>query len=415
MHIETKEFAKQVKEVLEHLYDTAYLEVHPLVTQMTGTAATNRSTRAQRLRSLVKDTVESLRPPVSSASGSPEWRSYLALRSRYVLGMSLGQVENELGISRRQLQRELQKGVEAVVSMLWASSRESHAEPAAPSSADSVAPVQELEKELTQWDLSRRPCKLQELVDDTLGLQKLALEDARVEWKVDLPDALSPVLVDATLTRQALLKIMRLMAKDNSGTIDVHAIQKGTYIDLLLHSSADAIALSAEEWQMAQMFISQQGGELTAETNLGAGVQVTLSLPLASQARVLVIDDNQAILQLFERYLTPQHYEVIKARSGPEALQLVADNRPEVIVLDVMMPGIDGWQILRGLKQNPATQPIPILVCSVLKEPELAMSLGAQAYLKKPVDRLELLATLDRLLNPASRAEAGRSKALPGS
>lgn len=414
MHIEAKEFAKQVKEVLEHLYDTAYLEVHPLVTQMTGTAAANRSTRAQRLRGLIKDTIEALRPPAGSASGSPEWRSYLALRSRYVLGMSMGQVEGELGISRRQLQRELQKGLEAVISMLWAS-QENQAEPAPLSSDERMAPVQELERELTQWDLSRQPCKLQELVDDTLGLQKLALEDARVEWKVDLPDALSPVLVDATLTRQALLKIMRLMAKDNSGTIDVHAIQKGAYIDLLLHSSADAIALSAEEWQMAQMFISQQGGELTAETNLGAGVQVALSLPLASQARVLVIDDNQAILQLFERYLTPQHYEVIKARSGPEALQLVADNRPEVIVLDVMMPGIDGWQILRGLKQNPATQPIPILVCSVLKEPELAMSLGAQAYLKKPVDRLELLATLDRLLNPASRAEAGRSKALPGS
>jgi CheY-like chemotaxis protein len=412
--MEPKEFAKQVREVLEHLYDTAYLEVHPLLTQMSGTAAMNRSTRAQRLRGLIKDTIESLRPPAGSASGSPEWRSYLALRSRYVLGLSLGQVESELGISRRQLQRELQKGLDAVVSMLWAS-RESEVEPAALSHANSAAPVQELEKELTQWDLNRQPCTLHELVDDTLGLQKLVREDAGVEWKVDLPDALSPVLVDATLTRQALLKIMRLMAKDNSGTIDLHAVQKDKYVDLLLHSSADAIALPAEEWQMARMFISQQGGELRAETGPGSGAKVTLSLPLASQTRVLVIDDNQAILQLFERYLTPQHYEVIKARNGPEALQLVADNPPKVIVLDVMMPGADGWQILRSLKQNPATQTTPILVCSVLKEPELAMSLGARAYLKKPVDRLELLATLDRILKPASREEAEHSKSLPSS
>ncbi len=413
MQTETKEFAKQVKEVLEHLYDTAYLEVHPLVTQMTGTAAVNRSTRAQRLRSLVKDTVEALRPPAGSASGSPEWRSYLALRSRYVLGMSLGQVENELGISRRQLQRELQKGLEAVVSMLWAS-RESQVEPAAPSAAGTTAPVQELEKELTQWDLNRQPCKLQELVDDTLELQKLAAEDARVAWKVDLPDSLPLVLVDATLTRQALLKVMRLMAKDNSGVIEVHALQRGQYIDVVLHTAASAMALAAEEWQMASLFISQQGGELTGETNLAGGVRATLSLPMASQTRVLLIDDNQAILQLFERYLTPQHYDVIKSRSGQEAVQLVTDNHPDVIVLDVMMPGVDGWQILRSLKQNPATQAVPVLVCSVLKEPELALSLGARAYLKKPVDRLELLATLDRLLNPASRAEAGRSEEPPG-
>ncbi len=412
MELEPKEFAKQVKEVLEHLYDTAYLEVHPLVTQMTGPVAVNRSTRAQRLRGLVKDTIEALRPPAGSASGSPEWRSYLALRSRYVMGMSMGQVEGELGISRRQLQRELQKGLEAVVSMLWAS-QEHQVEPVASSSAEWMAPVQELERELTQWDLSRQPGRLQELVADTLELQKLAQEDARVEWKVDLPEALSPVLVDATLTRQALLKIMRLMAKDNPGTINLEAVQRSKYLDLLLHSSAGAIALSAEEWQMARMFISQQGGELTAETNRGTGVRVTLSLPLASQTRVLVIDDNQAILQLFERYLTPQHYEVVKARSGPEALQLVGDNHPEVIVLDVMMPGTDGWQILRSLKQNPATQAIPVLVCSVLQEPELAMSLGAQAFLKKPVNRLALLETLDRLLNPASRAEAKPSPTPP--
>jgi CheY-like chemotaxis protein len=207
---------------------------------------------------------------------------------------------------------------------------------------------------------------------------------------------------------------MRLMAKDHPGTITLKAVQRSKHLDLFLLSSADSLALSAEEWQMAHMFISQQGGELTAETNLGAGVQVTLSLPLASQTRVLVIDDNQAILQLFERYLTPQHYEVIKARSGPEALQLVVDHRPEAILLDVMMPGTDGWQILRSLKQDPATEAIPILVCSVLKEPELARSLGAQAFLKKPVDRLVLLETLDRLLNPASRAEAKPSPTPPG-
>jgi CheY-like chemotaxis protein len=77
-----------------------------------------------------------------------------------------------------------------------------------------------------------------------------------------------------------------------------------------------------------------------------------------------------------------------------------------VITLDVMMPNLDGWQVLRGLTSNPATARIPVAICSVLKEPELAFSLGARAYLKKPVDRMELVATLARLLASASPAKA---------
>src|SRR5512138_566424 len=118
-----EEFRKLVKDVLEHLYDTAYLEVHPLLTQLSGIATTNRSTRAQELRSILKDAVEELRPPEGIPSGSPEWRSYLVLRCRYIQGMTIGQVENELGLSRRQLQRETLKGLEALASMLWASHR----------------------------------------------------------------------------------------------------------------------------------------------------------------------------------------------------------------------------------------------------------------------------------------------------
>ena len=88
--------------------------------------------------------------------------------------------------------------------------------------------------------------------------------------------------------------------------------------------------------------------------------------------------------------------------------------RPDLITLDVMMPSMDGWQVLRDLAQNPATQHIPVIVCSVLKEPELAFSLGARAYLKKPVDRLELLATLARLRPAAGPSAAARPPATEG-
>jgi CheY-like chemotaxis protein len=125
-------------------------------------------------------------------------------------------------------------------------------------------------------------------------------------------------------------------------------------------------------------------------------------LPRVTPTRVLVVDDNPAIQQLFERYLAPQQYDVIHARSGSEALRLAEEMQPSVITLDVMMPTMDGWQVLRALQQNPATAHIPIVVCSVLNEPEIALSLGARAYLKKPIDRLTLVETLTQVLADAA-------------
>jgi CheY-like chemotaxis protein len=202
------------------------------------------------------------------------------------------------------------------------------------------------------------------------------------------------------LTRQALFKIMRLMIQNSQAPFSLIATPKDNFIVLQMRNPDCAHCLEERDWQAAQRIIRDQGGSLDVENNPSLGFQITIRLPMAGQTRVLIVDDNQATLQLFERYLTPHHYEVMKAQGGSEALSLVTENPPDLILLDVMMPTMDGWQVLRSLKQNPITENTPVIVCSVLKEPELAISLGARAYLKKPVDRLELLATLERILHP---------------
>ncbi|HMB22194.1 MAG: response regulator [Chloroflexota bacterium] len=400
-----EEFRKLVKDVLEHLYDTAYLEVHPLLPQVSGVTTTNRSTRAQALRSILKDAVEELRPPEGIPSGSPEWRSYLVLRCRYIQGMTMGQVENELGLSKRQLQREIRKGLEALASILWTNSRVNPDAQPADEFALMIPPpeldqeLDPLETELDQWQLTLQNCDVRSLLNDTLWLLRSTVEQSQTDIQVDLAAVLPPVFVDATLTRQALFKIMRLMIQNSQGALSLTATPDRNFIMIQMHNSDCAHCLDESAWQAAQRIIRDQGGSLDVENNPALGFQITIRLPLAGQTRVLVIDDNQGMLQLFERYLTPHHYEVKKAQGGSEALSLVTENRPDLIILDVMMPSMDGWQVLRSLKQNPITERTPIIICSVLKEPELAMSLGARAYLKKPVDRLELLATVERILH----------------
>ena len=401
-----EEFRKLVKDALEHLYDTAYLEVHPLLTQASGVSTANRSTRAQALRSVLKDAIEELRPPEGIPSGSPEWRSYLVLRCRYIQGMSIGQVENELGLSRRQLQREIRKGLEALASMLWENYK-AKADSSPGAEADLVMPLPDLENELdplemelNQWKLTLQNCDVHSLVNDTLWLLRSTLEQNQTDLQVDLPPMLPPLFVDATLTRQALFKVMRLMIQNSQDTLSLTATSNDGFIVIQMCNPDRVQRVDESSLQAAQRIIRDQGGYLDLENNPTLGLQITIRLPMAGQTRILVIDDNQATLQLMERYLTPHHYEVTKAQGGQEALLMIIEHIPDLIILDVMMPTMDGWQVLRTLKQNPSTENIPIIVCSVLKEPELAVSLGARAYLKKPVDRLELLTTLEQILHP---------------
>ena len=99
-------------------------------------------------------------------------------------------------------------------------------------------------------------------------------------------------------------------------------------------------------------------------------------------------------LYLFNRYLANLPYRLFSAVDEREALAIAQGAPLLCIILDVMLPGKDGWQLLQSYKSHPATAEIPVLICSVLEMEELAMSLGADGYLKKPPARAELLSTL---------------------
>lgn len=403
------EFRKQVKDALEHLYNTAYLGTHPLLRQLVSQTDGSRITRAQKLRGILKEGIEAIRPQQDLPSTAPEWRTYYALRYRYTQGMTTAQVESALGISQRQLQRDFHKGLDDVTALLQEAllhelrpADGAHPDEAFP---DEPGEIQALRNEMDQWQLVREPAEVQSLVESAQWMLQpfLAADSSRLH--VELLPSLKPVLVDSTLTRQALFQILRLMvSSERREDILLQARAIENHIEIWLDWNAH-INPQSSDWQMAQLLIERQGGTLKAETG-PERERVMVTLPQANPPCVLVIDDNPAIHELFERYLTPNFYNVVHAHSGAEASQTAVETQPDLILLDVMMPAVDGWQVLRELKENALTARIPIVVCSVLKEPELAFSLGARAYLKKPVERLELLETLAQLSSPADRAAA---------
>jgi CheY-like chemotaxis protein len=124
--------------------------------------------------------------------------------------------------------------------------------------------------------------------------------------------------------------------------------------------------------------------------------RASLIVPAVEKLPVLVIDDNADTLQLLQRYATGTRYHLVTTQDQEQAFGLAESVGPQVIVLDVMMPEVDGWEVLGRLRQNPVTAHIPIIVCTILAQSELATFLGASDFLRKPVSRDSFLAALDR-------------------
>jgi len=123
-----------------------------------------------------------------------------------------------------------------------------------------------------------------------------------------------------------------------------------------------------------------------------------LVLPTREQLPVLAVDDNEDVLELLKRYCAGSRYRLITSRDPEQILPLVEKHAPIMIVLDIMMPKENGWMALGRLKQYPQTRAIPVIICTILAQEKLALSLGAAMFLKKPVTRAAFILTLDQVL-----------------
>ena len=124
-------------------------------------------------------------------------------------------------------------------------------------------------------------------------------------------------------------------------------------------------------------------------------------LPLSPMPRVLVVDDDPQVLKLLRVNFELEGYDVMTATNGEEALDLVGRDSPDAVVCDVMMPGIDGLEVVRRLRAQPDTAGLPLVVVSAKAQRadvNAGLALGADAYVTKPFDPSELLAVVADLL-----------------
>ena len=307
--------------------------------------------------------------------------------------------------------------------------------------------------EARKVELQIAPIALETLVRETVAQQESLVRDKPVQLLAEVPAAVAPFPTDAEKLKQVIINLIGNALKfTERGSVTVRVVTdpkdhhplRIDVVDTGIGIPQEKLGIIFEAFQQAEAGTTRKYGgtglgltisqalcqlmgyhiRVTSEVGRGStfsvilkptpevpsGVSSVVAAPKAAPAavggavvlqgrRVLVIDDELDSRTLLTHTITECGCQVITASSGAQGLQMAREFRPDLITLDLMMPSMDGWQVVRAIKADPQLAHIPVVVVSVVGNENCGHIFGAVDVLQKPVAREELLAALQRNLS----------------
>jgi CheY-like chemotaxis protein len=394
-------FTEQVADAYEHLYDLVYLRAHRLSEALSLDPALPGRKRARQLHRVLLAAIDELDPGPQAPPFSHAWRRHRLMVLRYVKGLAPQEVADQLAVSLRHYYRVHKAALEDLSILLQErhtalvpAAQAGSAQAQAGRTADHLAL---LRLEAARMAQGSRYARIGQVLDGVLPLINEILLLSHMDIRLDVPASLPGTWVNRGILRQILLGLLGyLIERAERATLVVTAQVKAgmVFVSLLVDPPAAVDGDgNGERLQELAEIATLSGAHILPVHDGATMVGCELQLPIAERT-LLVVDDNEDVLNLFTRYLRPHHYRVITAQTGEAAMAQAIKAQPYAITLDLMMPDRDGWEVIQSILNHPRTRHIPIIVCSVLKQKTLALSLGATAFLEKPVSEQDLLAAL---------------------
>ncbi len=301
--------------------------------------------------------------------------------------------------------------------------------------------------EAGKMDIYLETFELKEIIDEIASTVAPLAEQHSNTLNVNCPDDIGQMVSDLTKLRQTLFNLLSnafKFTKDGTITLDVSREKEPDGSRIRFAVTDTGIGMSDDEIEtvfdtftqadsgtsreyggtglglaIVRSFSRMLGGDVTVTSKTGKGSTFVVELPADAKAasvelpvgdtselglvgvtegwpKVLVIDDDPLVLDLLRRFLGSRGYAATTVENGKEGLRLARKIAPDAITLDVIMPQMDGWAVLKALKDDPGLADIPVIMLTIIEEKSLGFSLGAAGYLSKPVNQKELLRLLER-------------------
>jgi CheY-like chemotaxis protein len=397
--MEEKEFNSLFRDLISHLYDYTVLETH-LLTDVVNPPKEYGGSKGEYIREIIVEEIDRFKPEGKEESlGAMEWRPYYILFNRYVEGASLQALSQMLSISERQLRRDNSRALQALAGRIW--------EKLVSLDGSIQGSIDDEQEALQTFDINPEILDLNEIIGGVADVLDKRIRAEGLALRLEQDATPIRVLSDRVISRQIMISLIGYFLNFNcKEEIYVCSDISGENAHVVIQSELEdswnhEIRNDHTDLLDSALFWGQQINAIIAETHPAEGefglLELTLSIPIAKQAIILVVDDQKPTQQMFRRFLNRTAYQVIGVTDPSLAVAQARRHKPALITLDVMMPKVDGWEILQALQTDLDTKNIPVLVCSAWEEPELAHSLGAVGFLKKPVRQSDLLQMLNRL------------------
>lgn len=400
-----RQLQKLIREALNHLHDPGFLRRSSLAAAF-GVAG--RFDTPSAVRNILVNAIDALQPQSGEPPGSRAWEVFQSLYYRYVEQFTQEDVANQMGISLRQLRRLQQSALEALAYRLAEQFHPQHSHlPPIPPPEPAPSAAANAGEEL-DWLKASPPEETtdpSEALPAAVELLRPLARQRGVSVEITLEKDLPHIAAHPIAVRQAFLNVLTVAVLNSPSDASTRiravadAVQGQVRITIDWETGGPAPQRDSAEdrhkLEFAQRLVELCAGRLQVAAKEEKHSASFIFSALAQQM-VLAIDDNAQALQLLQRYVAGTRYRVVGTQDASEALELIRTRSYQVIVVDVMMPHTDGWTVLAELKQSPLTGAIPIIVCTVLPQRELALSLGANDFVQKPVSRQAFLQALDR-------------------
>ena len=396
---------EQLQDALTHLYNPDY-QPTDLLYAVTGCDPRDGPVPVQ---CAIVQEIEELEPDSSIPPGARVRRIHDVMHHRYVLKLTQEETAQLVNISVRHLNRVQREAVRALARFLWERYRARDQLEGSHTAQNRLqSPEEDTAEPALDWRSQTKHelaslhasapdavSNVEEVINSVLELESAltSKHGARVVAGFVQPDLIAAI--HPSVLRQMLITTVGNLARYTSTKeITIYAgLEDG---DVKITTTSPVAAEEGlREGELIQDILTPEDVSVEACIE-GNYVFLWTKVPPVGKVTVLVVEDNPDMVHFYRRATTGTRYRIVHATQ--DVFKTIKATVPDIVVLDVMLPDIDGWKLLMRLHEDPATRSIPIIICSVVREEGLALSLGAALHLSKPVRPREFIQALDQVL-----------------